>query len=299
MSVTAELLSPATLARIDNFPLLARTAVDGFIAGHHRSLSQGTGGDFLQYRNYTAGDDLKYVDWKVYSRQNKFHTKVFREDTNMNCCLVLDGSASLDYQGTRAPCSKWRYAAMTAACFAYLASRQGDNVGLYIYSDELHQVLPPSRTQGQLQRIFHSLASHRPTGTANHERTWNYLTNHLRNRSLVVFLSDFLEAEPKLPNLLKRLRFARHDALAFQVLDQDELDLPFDQSTEFIDSEDSGRMLTYPASVRADYMQQMSAFLADLSQSMTKAHVEFTRLTSSDSLANTLATYLHKRESMR
>jgi uncharacterized protein (DUF58 family) len=298
-SAAADLLSPATLARIDNYSLLARTAVEGFIAGLHRSLSHGTGGEFLQYRNYSPGDDLKYIDWKVYSRQNKFHTKVFREETNMNCCLVLDGSASLAYQGTRAPCSKWRYAAMTAACLAYLAARQGDNIGLYIYGDELSQVLPPSRAQGQLQRVFHSLARHRPQGTANHDMAWNYLTNHLRSRGLVVFVSDFLDADQGLPDLLKRLRFARHDALAIQVLDQDELDLPFDRSTEFIDVEGGDRILTYPDSVREDYVGRMNEFLSQLSQSMARAHVEFIRLISSGSLAHTLATYLHKRESLR
>jgi uncharacterized protein (DUF58 family) len=299
-TAAAELLSPATLARIDNYSLIAKTAVDGFIAGLHRSLSHGTGGEFLQYRNYTAGDDLKYVDWKVFSRQNKFHTKVFREETNMNCCLVLDGSASLSYQGTRAACSKWRYAAMTAACLAYLASRQGDNIGLYLYSDDLHEVLPPSRAQGQLQRVFHALTRHQPKGRASHERTWNYLTTHLRSRGLVIFLSDFLEADEQgLPDLLKRLRFAHHDCLALQVLDEDELDLPFDRSTEFIDAEEGGRILTYPDSVRSDYVRRMNQFLTELSQSMTRAHVEFVRLVSSASLAHTLATYLHKRDSLR
>lgn len=297
-TAAAELLSPATLARIDSYSLVAKTAVDGFLAGMHRSLSQGTGGEFLQYRNYTAGDDLKYVDWKVYARQNKFHTKLFREETNMNCCLVLDGSASLGYEGTRAPCSKWRYAAMTAACLAYMASRQGDNIGLYIYSDDLHQVLPPSRAPGQLQRVFHALARHKPSGRANHTRTWNYLTNHLRSRGLVVFLSDFLEAEKELPDLLKRLRFAHHDSLAFQVLDEDELDLPFDHSTEFIDAEEGRRLLTYPHNVRSDYVRRMNEFLSNLSQTMTRSHVQFVRLVSSASLGHSLATYLHKRDAL-
>lgn len=295
----AELLSPATLARIDNYSLLAKTAVEGFLSGLHRSLSHGTGGEFLQYRNYTPGDDLKYVDWKVYSRQNKFHTKVFREETNMNLSLVLDASASLDYQGSRAPCGKWRYASMVAASLAYMASRQGDNVGLFLYNKGVVQALDPSRSAGQLQRIFGSLTRQQPAHTADHARAWNYLTGHFRSRGLVVFLSDFLDGGDTLPPLLKRLRYAHHDCLAIQVLDPDELDLPFHHSTEFIDAEGTGRIDTYPASVRADYIRSMNDFLALLSQSMKRSQVEFLRLTTSDSLANSLATYLNKRDSLR
>lgn len=295
----AELLSPATLARIDNYSLLAKTAVEGFLSGLHRSLSHGTGGEFLQYRNYTPGDDLKYVDWKVYSRQNKFHTKVFREETNMNLSLVLDASASLAYVGSRAPCGKWRYASMVAACLAYMASRQGDNVGLYLYNQGIIQALDPSRSPGQLQRIFASLAREEPNGSADHPRAWNYLTNHFRSRGMVVFLSDFLEADDSLPPLLKRLRYAHHDCLAIQVLAPDELDLPFDRSTEFIDAEGGARIDTYPDSVRGDYIRAMNDFLARLSESMKKSQVDFLRLNTSDSLAHSLATYLHKRDSLR
>jgi uncharacterized protein (DUF58 family) len=295
----AELLSPATLARIDNYSLLAKTAVEGFLSGLHRSLSHGTGGEFLQYRNYSPGDDLKYVDWKVYSRQNKFHTKVFQEETNMNLSLVLDASGSLDYHGSRAPCGKWRYAAMVAACLAYMASRQGDNVGLYLYNSGVVQALDPSRSQGQLQRIFSSLTRQRPANPADHERAWNYLTGHFRSRGLVVFLSDFLEAEKTLPALLKRLRFAHHDCLAIQVLDPDELDLPFDRSTEFIDLERGGRIDTYPATVRANYVRAMENFLDELSRSMKRSQVDFLRLVTSETLAHSLATYLHKRDSLR
>lgn len=298
-TAAADLLSPATLARIDNYPLLARVAVEGYLAGVHRSLSHGTGGEFLQYRNYTAGDDLKYIDWKVFSRSNRFHTKVFREETNMQCTLVLDASASLDYRGTRASCSKWRYASMLAACFAYLASRQGDQVGLYLYSDRMERAIRPSHAQGQLQRLLGNLAGHRPAGKADHPRTWNYLTSHLRSRGLVVFLSDFLESEDVLPPLLKRLRFAHHDCIAIQLLDPDEIELPFDRSIEFIDGEGGGRILTYPGTIRSEYRRRMNDFLEGLSEKMTRSHVDFQRLVTTDSIGHALATYLHKRDSLR
>lgn len=294
-----DLLSPETLSRIENYSLLARVAVDGFISGMHRSLSQGLGGEFLQYRHYNPGDDLKYVDWKVFSRQNKFYTKVFREETDMNCCLVLDASASMSYQGSRSPCSKWHYARMVAACLAYMASRQGDNVGLYLYNDNLLEGISPGRKHGQLHRVLSTLKRHSPSGPANHEEVWKYLTGHLRHRGIVVFLSDFLEADETLPPLLKTLRSARHECVAIQVLDPDEIDFPFNQSMEFIDAEGKGRVSTFPENVRRDYVKRMNDFLERLSLSFTQSRVDHLRLQTSDSLANSLATYLHKRDSLR
>jgi uncharacterized protein (DUF58 family) len=298
-STVADILSPSTLARIENYALLARVAVEGFISGMHRSLSHGTGSEFLQYRNYSFGDDLKYVDWKAFARLDRYLTKVFLEETNTACRIVLDASASLDYRGDRASVTKWRYACMTAACIAYLASRQGDNVGLYIYNEGMTDVLEPSGTRGQLQRVFHSMARQKPTGGANHKRAWDYLTGSLRDRGIVVFLSDFLEAEETLPPLLNRMHYARHDCLAIQVLDPDEIDLPFDISTEFIDAEEGRRILTYPEKIRDDYERKMNEFLRTLSASIARTPVDFLRLQTSDSLAESLAAYLNRRDALR
>ena len=294
-----ELLSPATLSRIENYALMAKVAVEGYLSGLHRSLSHGQGSEFLQYRSYVPGDDLKDVDWKVYSRSDRFYTKVYQEETNMNCYLVLDASASMDYRGERAPCTKWSYATMVAACLAYLASRQGDNVGLCLYNDDLVEMIEARRQQGQLQRILNALARHRPRGSARHDYSWNYLASHFRSRGMVVCLSDFLEAEETLPPILKRLRFARHDPVAIQVLDPDERDLPFDHATEFIDPEAGRRILTNPARVREHYIERMNEFQETLSVLLTRSQVEFLPLISSDSLARSLSAYLHKREALQ
>ncbi len=294
-----DLLSPATLSRIENYALMAKVAVEGYMSGLHRSFSHGQGSEFLQYRSYVPGDDLKYVDWKVFSRSDKFYTKVYQEETNMNCYLVLDASASMDYRGERASCTKWHYATMVAACLAYLASRQGDNVGLCVYNDDLVEMIDARQRQGQLHRILTALARHKPKGAARHDYSWNYLAGHLRNRGMVICLSDFLEAEETLPPILKRIRFARHECVSVQVLDPDERDLPFDQSTEFIDPEEGRRILTNPAKVRAHYVERMNDFQERLSVMLARSHVEFLPLISSDSLARSLSAYLHKREAMQ
>lgn len=298
-STIAELLSPATLARIDNYALLARVAVEGFISGLHRSLYHGFGSEFFQYRDYAPGDDLKYVDWKVIARRDRFYTKVFQEETNMKCWLLLDASASMDYQGKRAPCSKLKYACMVAACLAYLASRQGDNVGLCAYSDELITCIPPGVRAGGLQRILTELHAIKPSGRANHETVLHYVAENFRRRGLVVVLSDLLDAEDALPPLLKRFRFAHHDCLVFQFLDQDELDFPFSRTTRFVDSESGQEIATSPQLIRQTYMASMDRSVEQMRLSCLEQQADFIRVSTSDDLGNMLAAFLHRRESMR
>ena len=144
--MSEHLLDPAILSKIDNYPLLARTVVEGFIAGLHGSLYHGFGSEFVHYRNYSPGDDLKYVDWKVYGRSDKYYVKVFQEETNTNCYIVLDSSASMGYSGADGRMTKLQYGKIIAACLAYLINRQGDNVGFYGYSDQLKCCVQPGHT---------------------------------------------------------------------------------------------------------------------------------------------------------
>jgi len=278
---------------------MARTAVEGFVSGLHRSFYHGFGSEFFQYRSYVPGDDLKYVDWKVYSRHNRFYTKLFEEQTNMDISLVLDNSASMDYKGSSAPCPKWKYAAMIAAALAYLAKRQGDNFGLYIYNDKLREGVAASNRVGHFQRVLAALMRSKPSGQAKHEVAFDYLFRSLRRRGIVVLISDMLESRDTLPPLLKRMQTAGCECLAVQVLDSDELTLPFEKTTQFIGLEDGVRILTNPASIRADYIQAMEAYQSQLKLAIINAEVGYLQCVSSESLGNSLAAYLHQRESMK
>ena len=299
-AATKDLLDPAELVRLDNYALMAKAAVEGFLSGMHRSLFHGFGTEFLQYRNYVPGEDLKYLDWKVYARRDRLYTKVYQEETNMNVYLLVDASASHDYAGTRAPCDKLRYACMTAAALAYLASRQGDNVALYAYNDHVREVVEPGHRAGHLQRVFHALTRLRAEGRADHEQVLNAVLHHMRNRGVVVFLSDMLEAEETLPPLLRQLRFAHCDALGMQVLDPDELDLPQPRATRYLDAEAEGReIITHAPAVRANYAREMNAYLERLRTGLASARVDYLRLLTHDSLGHSLARYLHKREALR
>lgn len=295
-STQKNFLDPAFLMQLQNYSLMAKVVVEGFLSGMHRSLFHGFGTEFLQYRNYTPGEDLKYLDWKVLAKSDRLYTKVYEEETNMNCSIIIDCSASLDYQGERAPANKLRYACMIAACIAYLASRQGDNIGLFAYGDTLQEVLEPGHRIGQLNRFLQALTRLKPAGTADHEAKLNSLLRQFSQRGIVVYISDMLEGETVLPNVLKRFRYCHCDCLAIQVLDPDELDLPHARVMRYIDSEMPDEITTFPEAARAAYEQSMHTFLLDLQRAFAKSQVEYLRLLSTDSIGEVLARYLSYRD---
>ncbi|MCZ6672030.1 MAG: DUF58 domain-containing protein [Verrucomicrobia bacterium] len=293
-----DLLDPAHLTRIENYALMAKGAVEGFLSGMHRSVYHGLGTEFLQYRNYVPGEDLKYVDWKVFAKRDELVTKVYQEETSMNCYFVIDASASHNYQGERAACTKLRYACMIAASLAYLATRQGDNISLFAYQDSIVEALEPGHRNGQLHRFLQALIRLKPEGHANHERLLQSITHHMRSRGLVVYLSDMLEAEETLPRMLQTLRFQHCDCLAMQVLDPDEQDLPHGYPVRYIDSETGQEVTTFADTVREGYEKSMGQFMEDLKKGFRDAQVEYTLLLTTDNLGRALSQYLHKRESI-
>ena len=291
-----DLLDPYTLARIEDFNLLGRMIAEGVYAGLHKSMHYGRGTEFFQYRNYSPGEDLKFVDWKVFARSNQLYSKTFEEETNTVCYLVIDTSASMGYKGERSPCHKLRYATMTSAALGYLANRQGDAVGLYAYGEELHEWIEPRAGQDHLQTVFQALARLEPKGTSNHAKAWPTLLNRLPGRGLVLFFSDMLEAEEELPEYLKFGQSARYDCLGFQILDPDELDLPYNEALEFTGMEERRFIPTYPEAIRQDYKEGMDGFRDSLHDELLGVGAEHIEIQTDQSLGQALGFFLHHRE---
>lgn len=289
------LLDPAYLKGIEDYSLLARVVVDGAMSGIHRSLRQGRGNEFFQYRPYERGEDMKMVDWKVFAKRDELVSKTFQEDTNFTVYLVVDASASMGYQGKRVSCSKLRYAKMLAACFAYLAQRQGDRFGLFAYSDEVRQWIRPRSGSGHLNRLLISLGSLEAKGQNDHEQAWGKFTNSLPGRSMVVFISDFLEAED---TLSERLRFAlspHYECLCMQVLDPEEMDLPDAEAIRFAEMEGDREISSAPPAIREKYRNDMNAFVEDLRGKLASVSAEFETLRSDQELGHALRRFLGLR----
>lgn len=290
-----DLLLPSHLSRIEDFSLLAKVVVDGAMPGIHRSLRQGRGNEFFQYRPYDPGEDLKVVDWKVYAKREELVAKTFQEDTNFNLFLVLDTSASMGYRGADSTCTKLHYASMIAACFAYLAYRQGDRVGLFAYGENVQQWIRPKSGHAHFGRIVNAIAQLQPDGTNRHAAAWDQLVANMPGRSMVVFLSDFLEAEEILP---ERLRFAlssRYEALCLQVLDREEEKLPEGQALRFVEMEGSREVSTSPEVIRAEYVKRMDDFKDTLSRNLARVSAEFESLFTDQDLGHALRKFLGLR----
>jgi uncharacterized protein (DUF58 family) len=272
--------------------------VEGFVSGMHRSLFHGFGTEFVQYRNYTKGDDLKYIDWKVYARHNRFQVKMYQEETNTNCYIVLDCSASMGYTGQRSPVSKLHYAKMIAASLAYLVGRQGDNVGLYAYNDKVVEAIRPGHRSEQIHRILVSLERLQAGGACDHHAVLSYLGETFNRRGLVVMITDCMDADEAMFKALRLFRVAHHDTVLFHLLDRDEVDFDFTGTVRFIDSEDGEEIVTSPARVRARYIEGLQAFLQAVTGFAARNDVDYHRLISDEPLAGALAAYLHRRESL-
>ncbi|MAN37988.1 MAG: hypothetical protein CMI21_10305 [Opitutae bacterium] len=293
--VDNSLLDPAYLKGIEDYSLLARVVVDGAMPGIHRSLRQGRGNEFFQYRPYESGEDLKVVDWRVFAKRDELVAKTFQEDTNFTLYLVMDASASMGYQGKRASCTKLRYASMLAACFAYLAHRQGDRFGLFAYSDEIRHWIRPKSGSGHLNRLLAAIGSLEPAGRNDHERLWDRLAAGLPGRTMVVFLSDFLEAEDTLSERLRFSLSSRYECLCLQVLDPDEEDLPQAEAVRFAEMEGEREISSSPPAILEKYQEDMSQFVENLRGKLASVSAEFESLRTDRDLGHALRRFLGVR----
>ena len=295
VKVDHQLLDPSYLKQIEDYSLLAKVVVDGAMPGVHRSLKQGRGNEFYQYRPYTHGEDLKYVDWKVFAKREELVSKTFQEDTNFTICLVLDSSASMEYKGGRASCSKFNYLKMLAACFAYLGFRQGDRLGLFAYSDQVKTWIRPKSGSGQLSRVFSALQGLKAEGEDAHDFAWDKMVSVLPGRAMVVFLSDFLEAEDSLAEKLRFSMSSRYESLCLQILDPDEVDLPVEESLRFAEMEGDRELSTSPPAIRDEYLKDMDDFINNLRHKLSAVSCEFESLCTDQDLGHALRRFIGMR----
>jgi uncharacterized protein (DUF58 family) len=286
-------LDPVALLRVKSLELRARTVVEGFQAGLNRSPWHGFSVEFTEYRRYTPGDDLRYLDWKLFARTDRCYVKQFEDETNLRCHLLMDMSRSMAYgSGEHA---KADYARTLAATLAYFLTKQRDAVGLVRFGAEVEQVVPARFRSGQMRRILAALDPP-PTARATDVATpLQDAAAQIRKRGLVVLLSDFLTDVTSLTEHLAGLRARGHDVLAFQLLDPAELEFRFTEPTLFVDSETGREMYVDPAAVRAEYLNRLHAHLASVETACATAGAEFRRFTTDAPLELALSEFLRKR----
>lgn len=290
------LLDPRTLARLQGLELRARRIVEGYVAGLHRSPYQGFSNEFAEHREYAPGDDLRYVDWKVFGKTDKVYLKQFEEETNLICYLLLDTSESMQYQGPSAPMSKLQYAQCAAASLAYLVLHQRDSAGLVTFDQEIRQLVRPSSSATQLKQLVSLMEQ---TTAARKTRTgpiFHDLAERLARRGIVVIFSDLFDDVDAMLAGLKHFRHRRHDVIIFHILDPAEIDFPFQHVTMFKGLEALGEVITEPRSLRAAYQNELQAFLKRVRTGCRVQQIDYLAIRTDEPLDAVLTAFLSARK---
>lgn len=285
-------LDPKVLARIDDLELMARTVVDGFINGLHRSPYLGRSMDFAEHRAYMPGDDIRRVDWRVYGRTDRFFVKEFEADTNANFSVLLDISRSMAYGS--AGITKLDYGRYLAACLTYFSRQQRDRVGLVTFDQDVVTLVPPSAKH--LERVLHEITRVEPGPGGPLGRSLLRIAETVRRRSILVVVSDFYEEPDAVLRAVSLLKGKGNDVIAFQILDPAELSFPFSDMMLFEDLESGDRVAVVPEKQRERYRELMQEHTRTLARLLVDARIDYHLFDTSKPLDFALFEYLSRRE---
>jgi uncharacterized protein (DUF58 family) len=288
-------LDPAVLAGISGLDLVAKTVVDGFVAGLHRSPDFGFSQEFAEYRAYTPGDDLRHVDWNVYARTERAYLKRYRGETNSILTVLLDASNSMKY--TSHSVTKMDYARYTAASLFYLAIQdQRDAAGLIVFDDEVRNFIRPSTRQGQFHRLLSGLELAEPRARTDFAKPLLHFQEFLRRRGLVLILSDFYESPETIVRTVEPLRFHGNEVILFHILDPQEIRPTLGQPAILIDLETDERLEVTPEYTRDEYRKKMDAHIEALRVKTRAAGMDYYQLVTDRPLDGALREYLTIRQ---
>ena len=289
-------LSPEVIARISRLELRARHIVEGYISGTHRSPFRGYSVEFAQHREYSPGDDLRHIDWKVWAKADRFYIKEYEEETNLRCVVLLDISESMQYGD--GPLNKYEYGCCIAASLAFLLFRQQDSVGLMTFDEDIRNHVPPSNhpeSLGSLLKIMEIGESKKKTDMELVLRRFN---EAYHKREMLIIISDLLADRQGLFRGLDMTRFRSHDVLVLHVMDDDELDFPFVGTTRFDGLEGQDELTCDPRSLREDYLAALGRFQTQVRRHCVRTGTDYQLIRTSDNLDAALSTFLSRRLAM-
>lgn len=293
MPGAARYLDPAVIARLGTIDLKARTIVEGFLTGLHRSPYKGFSVEFAEYRQYLPGDDLATLDWKVFARSDKHFVKKYEEETNLTCHLLIDVSRSMGYASGEV--TKLQYASYLTGALAYLMHRQRDSFGLIAFDDSISALLPASARSSHLRTVLLALERLEMGGGTNVAKPLNDLAAAVRKRGMVVLVSDLLDDPTRVLDGLKHFRYRGTDVIVFHILDPYELKFPFEHAARFRDPETQEEVMAVPGSVRADYVKAMEDRIAYFRRELGLAGIDYCLLNTAQPLEHGLMAYLMTR----
>ena len=285
---------PKVLAGIANLYLRARWVVEGMLSGVHRSRSKGFSVEFEEHREYSPGDEIRRIDWKALGKFDRYFIKEYEDETNLRAYLLLDTSASMDYASDGI--TKFDYGCTLSASLAYLILKQQDAAGIVTFSNRIEAFVPPRAKRDYLIQILHALENRGPAGETDVGKILEDIASQLKRRGLVILISDLLDDPEQVLKGLRLFRFKGNDVIVFHILDQAELDLPFDGNILFEDLEEANlRVIADPKAIRKAYRQVVSEFVTQMRKECHDNSIDYQLISTATPLDRALASYLSWR----
>jgi uncharacterized protein (DUF58 family) len=294
---TKRFLHPEAIKRISRLDLRARFIVEGYLSGMHRSPYFGQSVEFLQHRQYTAGDDLRHVDWKVWAKQDRFYVKQFEEETNLRSVLLCDVSHSMQYGS--GPLNKYEYACTAAVSLAYLLLRQQDAVGCLAFDEASRAVIPMRTKRSHLNSIIQALSVSKPEQKTDLSKILRQAAETFHHRGLMILISDLLVERPGLIKGIKLLRQRGHDVMVLHIMDDDELDFPFAGPTRFEGLESIDHLTCNPRALREGYLEALNSYLEEVRRACAQNGCDYRLVRTSEPLDAVLAHFISNRLGMQ
>ena len=299
MENSAQQFDAQVLSRISTLKLTAMNLVEGLLTGQHRSRHKGSSVEFAEYKDYSPGDEIRHIDWKVAGKTDKYHVKQFEQSTNLKCTILLDASGSMGYQSPlKEQHSKMGYARTLVAALSYLLLKQFDAVGLTLFNDKVVEHIPPRSKASHYQHILHGLANISPQGTTRIDDVLGGLAERLPGRSMLILVSDFFVQNQDLQKSLKLLCSRGLEVILFHVLHPDEIHLPFEGDIVFESLEDDPAVGLDPKDIREEYQKTIQNHLNSFKKDCNGLGVDYVFLDTSEPLDQALSYYLFKRKSL-
>ncbi|MBI4818459.1 MAG: DUF58 domain-containing protein [Deltaproteobacteria bacterium] len=292
-------VDPRVLAEIGNLAFRARLVADSVLHGMHRSRHHGTSVEFAEHKEYAPGDNVRHLDWRAFARHDRDYIKRYLDESHVRAWLVIDSSKSMGYQPAAARATKLEYAKLCGGALAYLLARQGDAIGLATFAERLEIEVPSRARRGHLMEMLTELEALVPNGSTKLTDALDALAQGMTRRTIVVLFSDLFDAGEGALDAIARLAAKKHDVVLFHLLDPDELELPFEDHTEFVSMEDDRSVAADPHSIRAAYREEIRRFLRDVELRARAAHVEHLVLRTDQSPGEALGRFLARRMALR
>ncbi|MBN2543090.1 DUF58 domain-containing protein [bacterium] len=289
-------LRPEIISKLRNMELRAKLAVEGFLVGLHKSPYHGFSVEFAEYRSYNPGDPVRYIDWKIFAKTDRYYIKEFEEETNLKSYILLDKSGSMEY--TSGDITKLEYGSYLAASLAYIMNLQKDAAGLLTFDTQARNWLPPSSTRLRLMEILKQLGELKPGEETNLSTVFNNLAEKIKRRGLVIIISDLFDEPDKLIPAVKLFRHRKNEIIVFHILDPQEKKLGFTSEVIFEDLETEEKLRTMPWQIREGYQKKFMEYINRLKFEFRQSQIDYVQMDTSESFDIALLAYLYKRARM-